>query len=93
MIAPMYAALMHLTFDPELAPAAAKAFQGELLPSVRVATGFRGGYWVDPAAGKGFGFMLFDTEEQAQSASVAGKWAAPGVTVDKVDVRRVAATA
>jgi hypothetical protein len=26
--------------------------------------GFIGGYWLEPAGGEGFGFVLFDTEEQ-----------------------------
>jgi hypothetical protein len=44
----MHAALMHLTIDPALAPAAAAAFTHELLPRVRAAPGFVAGYWVDP---------------------------------------------
>jgi hypothetical protein len=87
----MHAALMHLTIDPNLAPKAAEAFNNEILPKVKAATGFVSGYWVDPVDGNGFGFLLFDTEEQAVAATPpATKWSAPGVTILKTDIRRVA---
>jgi hypothetical protein len=65
---PMHAALMHLTIDPALAPAAAAAFTNELLPRVRTSLGFVAGYWMEPVEGQGFGFVLFETEEQARKA-------------------------
>ena len=55
------------------------------------AEGFAGGYWVDPVDGEGFGFVLFDTADQARQATPpASGWSAPGVTIRAVDVRRVA---
>jgi hypothetical protein len=69
----MHAALVHLTIDPALAPAAASTFTKEILPSVRAAPGFVAGYWVDPVDGQGFGFLLFDTEEQATTATPRGR--------------------
>jgi hypothetical protein len=87
----MHAALMHLTIDPALAPAAAAAFTDDLLPRVRAAPGFVAGYWVDPVDRQGFGFVLFETEEQALKATPpATSWSAPGVAIVRVDVRRVA---
>jgi hypothetical protein len=87
----MHAALMHLTIDPELAPAAAAAFTNEILPRVRAAPGFVTGYWVDPVDRQGFGFLLFEKEEQALAATPpATDWSAPGVTIVRVDIRRVA---
>ena len=87
----MHAALMHLTIDPALAPAAAAAFTNDLLPRVRAAPGFVAGYWVDPVDRQGFGFVLFETEEQALKATPpATIWSAPGVAIVRVDVRRVA---
>jgi hypothetical protein len=87
----MHAALMHLTIDPNLAPKAAETFNNEILPKVKAATGFISGHWVDPVDGNGFGFLLFDTEEQAVSAAPpATKWSAPGVTILRTDIRRVA---
>ena len=89
----MFAAVMKLTFVPELAPQAAAAFTGELLPRVKAMKGFKGGYWLDPLDGKGLGLILFEEEEQARHASLPDRWAAPGVTLDHVQIRRVAATA
>ncbi len=87
----MHAALMHLTIDPALAPAAAEAFTTELLTRLRTAPGFVAGYWVDPVNRQGFGFVLFETKEQALKAMPpATAWSAPGVAIVRVDVRRVA---
>ena len=87
----MYAALVKLTIDPARAPAAAAAFTSEILPRVKAAEGFVGGYWLDPVDSQGFGFVLFDTEDNARRATPPGSsWSAPGVTILGVDVRRVA---
>ena len=87
----MYAALVQLTIDPRQAPAAAAAFTREILPSVRSAAGFVAGYWVGPVDGEGFGFVLFETQEQALAATPpAAAWSALGVKILGVDIRRVA---
>jgi hypothetical protein len=90
----VHAALVTLTIDPAQAPAAADALVNDILPTVRTAPGFVAGYWMEPADGQGFSVVLFETEEQAsEAAPPASSWAAPGVTIDGVEVRRVAATA
>ena len=87
----MHAALITLTIDPKQAPAAATAFTQTVLPSIKAAEGFVGGYWVDPVDSEGFGFVLFDTADHARQATPpASSWSAPGVTIRRVDVRRVA---
>jgi hypothetical protein len=87
----MHAALVHLSIDPAQAPAAAAAFTKDILPKVKGAAGLVAGYWVDPADGQGFGFLVFENEEQAVRATPpATMWSAPGVTIERVDVRRVA---
>lgn len=87
----MYAALVDLTIDPAQAPVAASAFTSEILLRVRAAPGFIAGYWMDPVDHQGFGFVLFETEEQALTATPPGtSWSAPGVKILRVDVRRVA---
>jgi hypothetical protein len=87
----MYAAVIHLTIDPAQAPAAAAAFTSDILPRVKSAAGFTAGYWVDPIDRQGLGFLLFNTEEQALAATPpASTWSAPGVTILRTDVRRVA---
>lgn len=90
----MHAALVTLTIDQNQAPAAANALVNDILPSVRSAPGFLAGYWLEPADDQGFSIVLFDTEEQARQATPPGSsWAAPGVSIDGVEFRRVAATA
>jgi hypothetical protein len=87
----MHAALIQLTIDPAQAPAAAAAFSSEILPQVKSAPGFVAGYWVDPVDGAGFGFVLFESEKEALAATPpAITWNAPGITIVKADVRRVA---
>jgi hypothetical protein len=90
----VHAALVTLTIDPDQAPAAASALVNEILPTIRSAPGFVAGYWLEPDDGRGFSIVLFATEEQArESAPPVSSWAAPGVTIDRVEFRRVAATA
>ena len=90
----MHAAVVTLTIDPGQAPEAAAALTNDILPRIRSAPGFVAGYWLEPSQGKGFSMVLFDTEDQAHaSVPPAGDWTAPGVTIDSIDVRRVAATA
>ncbi len=50
------------------------------LPAVRQANG-----------GQGLSILLFDTEEQArQAAEATTRWSAPGISIDGVEIRRVA---
>ncbi|HEY0667743.1 MAG TPA: hypothetical protein VGD22_06175 [Sphingobacteriaceae bacterium] len=87
----MYAALIKLTIDPQFAPQAAITFTEKILPRVKNASGFVAGYWVDPVEEEGFGFLLFESVEDAKSAAPpAFDWTAPGVTIKKFDIRRVA---
>jgi hypothetical protein len=90
----VHAALVTLTIDPKQAPAAASVLVNNILPTVRSAPGFVAGYRLEPADGQGFSIVLFETEEQArQTAPPASSWDAPGVTINGVEFRRVAATA
>jgi hypothetical protein len=90
----LYAALISLTIDPDQAPAAAQALTGDILPTLRSAPGFVAGYWLDPSNdGVGFSMVLFESEQQArESLPPVCTWDAPGVTIDGIDYRRVAAT-
>jgi hypothetical protein len=88
----VHAALVTLTIDPEKASAAAAALTNDILPTLRTAPGFVAGYWLDPSGDQGFSIVVFESEEQArQSVPPASDWSAPGVTINSVDVRRVAA--
>jgi hypothetical protein len=83
-----------LTIDPAQAPAAANALVNDIMPTVRSAPGFVVGYWLEPANGQGFSIVFFETEKQAREAAPpVTSWAAPGVTINGVEFRRVAATA
>jgi hypothetical protein len=85
----MHASLVNLTIDP--AHAAAAALMNDILPEITSAPGFVAGYWLEPAEGRGFSVILFDTEEQAvQSMAQTSSWSVPGVTIDDAEVRRVA---
>jgi hypothetical protein len=87
----MYAAVVRLTIDPAQAPQAAAAFTNDILPRMRSAEGFIRGYWVDPIAGQGLGFVLFETADQARRATPPeSSWTAPGVEIHAVEIRRVA---
>lgn len=87
----MYAALVQLRIDPALAPKAAATFTNQILPRIVSAEGYHHGYWLDPVDGQGFGFVLFETEEQARRATPPNSdWRAPGVEILGVDVQRVA---
>jgi hypothetical protein len=90
----VHAALVTLTIHPDQAPAAAGALTNDILPALRAAPGFIAGYWLDPASdGRGFSMILFESEEQARaSVPPTSNWEAPGVTINGVDFRRVAAT-
>jgi hypothetical protein len=90
----MHAALVTLTIDPDQAPAAAGALTNDILPRVSSAPGFVAGYWLEPVDSKGFSMVVFETEDQARaSVPPTGDWTAPGVTIDAVDIRRVAVNA
>jgi hypothetical protein len=66
----------------------------EILPRVRSTSGFVAGYWLEPADGRGFSIVLFETEEQAREAAPpVNGWDAPGVALTGVEFRGVAATA
>ena len=88
----MHAALVRLTIDPEQAPAAAQALMDDILPRLRSASGFVAGYWLEPADGHGFSMVLFETEAHARDATPpVSIWAAPGIAINDVEFRRVAA--
>jgi hypothetical protein len=90
----MHAALVTLTIDPDQAPAAAGALTRDILPRITSAPGFVAGYWLEPVDGRGFSFVVFETEEQARrSTPPDNDWTAPGVSINEIDFRRVAASA
>lgn len=86
----MYATLVKVRINPARAQEAAQTFAGSVLPRVRAAQGFRGGYWLEPENGEGFGMALFETGKQARRMADPAAWEAPGVMIEGIGVRRVA---
>src|SRR5258708_16837797 len=87
----MHAALVTVTIDPSQAPAAAAALMDDIMPRITSSPGFAAGYWLEPADGRGFSLLLFNTEDQArQTTEATSSWSAPGVAVNCVEIRRVA---
>ena len=87
----MYAILIQLTINPQFASKAATTFTNSILPKVKSSPGFIAGYWVDPVKDEGFGFVLFESADHAESVLPPTiNWAAPGVIINKFDMRRVA---
>jgi hypothetical protein len=57
---------------------------------LRSLAGFRGGYWMEPIDGQGLMVGLWDTEENATAAAPSpGFSPAPGVTVERVEIREI----
>jgi hypothetical protein len=90
----MYAALVSVKIDPAQADTARSMLESQVVPMVKAAPGFIAGYWTGPIDGKGFSFVVFETEDQArQTAPPAGSSPTPGVTVETLEFREVVAHA
>ena len=90
----MYAARVSVTIDPEKADAARSSLHSDVIRMVKASPGFIGGYWFETTDSVADAVVLFDTLEQAQrAASPEAATPAPGVTVKKVDFRKVVAHA
>jgi len=65
--------------------------RNNVVPRVKQAPGLVGGYWLAPQDGKGFAFIVFETEDQAKAAGDMAR-SAPrpdAVTFDSIEVREV----
>ena len=61
-----------------------------IVPGVRQLPGVQGGYWLEPKAGQGLSFVLFDSEQHAKDAASTVRDRVPDfVEVRSVDVREV----
>jgi len=77
-----------------------EVLDGEVVPQVSAAPGFKTGYWTWSTGGgqlNGLSMVIFDSEEQARAAGdrVSSIAAAAGgdITLDGVEVREVVASA
>ncbi|RNG22300.1 hypothetical protein [Streptomyces botrytidirepellens] len=89
----MHAVLVTLTIDPAQAPAAAGALMNDILPKLTAAPGFVSGQWLEPVDGRGMSILTFEDGELARAAVPLLGGSAPGVTIESVELRRVALTA
>jgi hypothetical protein len=76
-----------------------KNLRDVVVPQVSQTPGFKSGVWlapVGPEAMNGTSVVVFETEENARAAAAqipVGATVGPGVTVESVEVREVAASA
>jgi hypothetical protein len=72
---------------------AAEDLKTNALPAIKQAPGVIAGYFVAPQDGKGMGFTLYETEDNARAAVEMARNAPlpEGVSFDSIDVREVVA--
>lgn len=88
----MYARVGHTRVDPAQYETARKVLETEILPRVRQMPGAVAGYWLEPVDGLGLAIVLFESKEAAEAPvpnAQPGQSPAPGVTVERVEVREV----
>jgi hypothetical protein len=71
---------------------ARKVLETEILPRVRQAPGAVAGYFLEPVNGEAMGIIVFDSKEAAERPvpnAQPGESPAPGVTVERVEIREV----
>jgi hypothetical protein len=93
----MHAVLVEVDLGDVDRDVALKNLRGDIVPRVSAAPGFQSGSWMAPnQEGKGLALLIFDTEENAGRAAEmvkVGSNPQPGATVERCEVREVAATA
>ena len=73
--------------------AATQGLQDQVLPNVRQAPGFVGGYWIRLDDNHGTSFVVFESESQARAAAPPKGAPSPGVTMTAVEIGEVIAHA
>ena len=69
---------------------ATKGLAEQVIPMVKQAPGFVGGYWVRLDEGHGESMVVFETEEQARAGAPEVGGGSPGVTFTSVKFGEVA---
>ena len=84
----MHAVVVEVTLKDE--QKARQALSQGVVPGVRQLPGVQGGYWLEPKAGQGLSFVLFDTQENATAAAGTVRDRVPDfIDIRSVDVREV----
>ena len=93
----MHAVLVEVDVSGADRETALQRLRDEVIPRISSLPGFQSGTWMRPNdAMKGLSLMLFDSEENARAAAESvpvGAEPQPGVTVERSEVREVAASA
>lgn len=94
----MHALVTHVTIHNE--DRTREVLTSQVVPQVSGAPGFKTGYWTWLSSGgemNGLAMMIFESEEQARAAgdriSAVAAGASDDVTLDRVEVREVVASA
>jgi hypothetical protein len=61
-----------------------------ILLALKAAEGFMAGHWVDPVDSEDSASCFSRQPTRRQATPPASSWSAPGVTIRRTDVRRVA---
>lgn len=84
----MYAVVVEVSLKDE--DKARTALSQQVVPGVRQLPGVQAGYWLEPKAGQGLSFVIFDSEQNAKDAAATVRERVPEfVEVRNVDVREV----
>jgi quinol monooxygenase YgiN len=91
----VHAALVTVKIDAGKIDEARQVLETQVVPTVSQSTGFVSGVWLEPQADKGFGVVIFTTEEDARAAVPPVGSRPPGapVTVESVEILPVIASA
>jgi hypothetical protein len=93
----MHAIIIEVALGDVDREAALKGLREQVVPRVSGLPGFQSGTWLRPNEdGKGFALILFDGQEDARAAFESiqpGANPQPGVTVERSEMREVAAQA
>lgn len=90
----MFAVVASVTVDAAQTAQAQSMLSDRVVPMVKASAGFIAGYWLQPVDGTALSMVLFDTEANARAgAPPVGPAPAPGVTINSVEIREVAASA
>ncbi len=89
----MYATIVHSTVDMTRLDEAVAGIDS-VKKRLSASMGFRGAYWLAPADGHGMSVLLWEDEAAARAAAFpVGSSPAPGVTIDRADIRSIIAQA
>jgi len=89
----MYAVMGSASIQPGREDEGTEHLKSQTIPMVKQAPGVIAGYWLAPKDGRGWGIVLFETEEGARAgAQMADQDLRDFVTMDWVEVQEVVAS-